>query len=357
MSGAPGERPQGAWTRRHLLGLRELSADEIRFVLDTAKGFSEISTRSIRKVPTLRGRVVVNLFYESSTRTRLSFSLAAQRLSADVLDFTKESSSTSKGETLIDTARNIEAMGVDVFVVRHSASGAPHVLSSKVQACVVNAGDGAHEHPTQALLDLFTIREKLGRIDGLHVAIVGDIAHSRVARSNIWGLTKLGARVTVVGPPTLVPARFQELGVEVCHDLDKVLPEVDVLNMLRIQRERQGGLSFPSLEEYTRLFGLNGRRLARCKKDVVVMHPGPLNRGIEITPDVADGPSSVILDQVSAGLAVRMATLFLVVQAKEQQQAAALAAQEPPPPPIEVAAPDAAAPVPSETPDPETASP
>ncbi|MCA8921610.1 MAG: aspartate carbamoyltransferase catalytic subunit [Planctomycetes bacterium] len=306
------EAPRAAWTRRDLLGLRELSAEEILSILDAAQGFADISTRSIRKVPTLRGRVVVNLFFEPSTRTRLSFSLAAQRLSADVLDFTTGSSSTVKGETLIDTAKNIEAMGVDVFVVRHSAPGAAAILSRNLEAAVVNAGDGAHEHPTQALLDLYTIRQKLGRFEGLHVAIVGDIGHSRVARSNIWGLLKLGAKVTVVGPPTLVPGRFAELGVEVSHDLDAVLPQVDVLNMLRIQRERQGTLNFPSSEEYTRLFGLTGERLKRAKPEVIVMHPGPINRGVEIAPEVADGPNSVILDQVAAGLAVRMAVLFLV---------------------------------------------
>jgi aspartate carbamoyltransferase catalytic subunit len=307
------DRPQVAWTRKHLLGLRELSKEELLAVLDTAKGFAELSTRSIRKVPTLRGRVVVNLFFEPSTRTRLSFSLAAQRLSADVLDFSKDSSSTSKGETLVDTARNIEAMGVDVFVVRHYAPGAAAVLARHLNASVVNAGDGAHEHPTQALLDCYTIRERLGRLEGVHVAIVGDISHSRVARSNIWALQKLGARVTVVGPPTLAPAAFTQLGVNVCHDLDEVLPELDVINMLRIQRERGGGgLNFPSVEEYSRLFGMNSRRLERCKPDVVVMHPGPLNRGVEITPDVADGKNSVILHQVASGLAVRMAVLFLV---------------------------------------------
>ncbi len=318
---AADDRPTVGWTRKHLLGLRELSAAELLAILDTAKGFAEISTRSIRKVPTLRGRVVVNLFYESSTRTRLSFSLAAQRLSADVLDFQKDGSSTAKGETLVDTARNIEAMGVDVFVVRHGAPGAAAVLARHLQASVVNAGDGAHEHPTQALLDVYTIRERLGRIEGVHVAIVGDIGHSRVARSNIWALTKLGAKVTVVGPPTLVPARFRDLGVDVCHDLDRVLPEVDVLNMLRIQRERQSHLNFPSIEEYSRLFGMTSRRLERAKPGVVVMHPGPLNRGVEISPEVADGPCSVILDQVAAGLAVRMAVLFLVSTgaAREQQ--------------------------------------
>ena len=310
--------PEVVWRRKHLLGLRDLSAAELTHILDTAAAFEDVSARSIRKAPTLLGRVVVNLFYEASTRTRLSFSLAAQRLSADVLDFTKDSSSTTKGETLADTARNIEAMGVDVFVLRHSAPGAAAVLARNLEtASVINAGDGAHEHPTQALLDLFTIRQRLGRIAGLHVAIVGDIAHSRVARSHIWALKTLGARVTVVGPPTLVPQRFEHLGVEVRHDLDGVLPEVDVLNMLRIQRERQSRLNIPSVAEYTRLFGLTSTRLRRAKPEVLVMHPGPINRGVEISPEVADGPHSVILQQVSAGLAVRMAVLFLVVTAAE----------------------------------------
>lgn len=320
MTGRRQDRPKANWTRRHLLGLKELSKDEILAVLDTARGFSEISKRSIRKVPTLRGRVVVNLFYENSTRTRLSFSLAAQRLSADVLDFTKGSSSTKKGETLIDTARNIEAMGVDCFVIRHPAAGAPHVLSRHLDACVVNAGDGAHEHPTQALLDLYTIREHTESFEGLRVAIVGDIGHSRVARSNIWGLQKLGAKVILVGPPTLVPSKFAQLGCEICHDIDDVIPRVDVLNMLRIQRERQGNLNFPSTQEYSRLFALTEKRLKRAKDNVVVMHPGPINRGVEISPEVADGPRSVVLQQVSAGVAVRMAVLFLVSGAKESSQ-------------------------------------
>jgi aspartate carbamoyltransferase catalytic subunit len=307
---APDERPR--WHRRHLLGLEDLSKEEIECVLDTAEGFREIGTRSVKKVPALRGRVVVNLFYEASTRTRISFSLAAQRLSADVLDFTKEGSSSEKGETLVDTAKNIEAMGVDVFVVRHAASGAPWNLARHLKTSVVNAGDGAHEHPTQGLLDIFTIRQAKGRVAGLEVAIVGDIAHSRVARSNIWGLLKLGAKVTVVGPSTLVPARFKELGVSVSHDLDAVLPRMDVINMLRIQRERQAGMSFPSVREYTRLFGLTTTRLKRAKPDVSIMHPGPMNRGVEIAPEVADGPHSLILKQVESGLAVRMAVLFLV---------------------------------------------
>jgi aspartate carbamoyltransferase catalytic subunit len=306
------EEARPRWTHRHLLGLEELSREEIELVLDTAQGFSEVSTRSVKKVPALRGRVVVNLFFEASTRTRVSFALAAQRLSADVVDFQKEGSSSEKGETLVDTAKNIEAMGVDIFVVRHEAAGAPWNVARHVKASVVNAGDGAHEHPTQGLLDIFTIRNAKGRVEGLEVAIVGDIAHSRVARSNIWGLLKLGAKVTVVGPSTLVPSRFRDLGVQVSHDLDAVLPKLDVINMLRIQRERQAGLAFPSIREYSRLFGLTRARLKKAKPDIAIMHPGPMNRGVEIAPEVADGPNSLILRQVASGLAVRMAVLFLV---------------------------------------------
>jgi aspartate carbamoyltransferase catalytic subunit len=304
------------WTRKHLLGMEELSADEIRHVLDTAEGFKEISTRSIKKAPALRGRVVVLLFFEASTRTSMSFNLAAQRLSADIMEFHSDASSVKKGETLVDTARNIEAMGVDIFVIRHSAAGAPHLLSHSVDACVINAGDGSHEHPTQGLLDMFTMREAKGRIEGLKVAIVGDISHSRVARSNLWGLTKLGAEVTLIGPPTQVPASLAGDRVKISYDIDSVLPEMDVVNMLRIQTERQGRNSFPSIREYSRLFGMNAERLARCKKDVLIMHPGPINRGVEITSDVADGPSSAVLQQVTNGVAVRMAVMYLVAGAK-----------------------------------------
>jgi aspartate carbamoyltransferase catalytic subunit len=300
------------WNKRDLLTIEDLSADEITHILDTAETFKDVCTRSVEKVPALRGRVVVNLFFEDSTRTRMSFGLAASRLSADVLEFSAKASSLSKGETLIDTAKNIEAMGVDAIVIRHSASGAPHLLAKHVNVPVVNAGDGQHEHPTQALLDIFTMRETKGRIKGLKVAIVGDIAHSRVARSNIWGLTKLGAEVILVGPSTLLPAAFKSLGVTISHSLDDVLPQVDVINMLRVQRERITSNVFPSVEEYTRLFGLNGERLARAKRDLLVMHPGPINRGVELTSDVADGPNSAILRQVTNGLAVRMAVLFLV---------------------------------------------
>jgi aspartate carbamoyltransferase catalytic subunit len=303
------------WTRKHLFTLGELSQDEILHVLDTAQNFQEVSTRSIKKVPALRGRVVVNMFFEESTRTRMSFTLAAQRLSADVIDFSAKLSSTTKGESLRDTARNIEAMGVDIMVLRHSAAGAPQHVAQAVNCCVVNAGDGQHAHPTQGLLDLFTIREKKGRIAGLNVAIVGDIAHSRVARSNLDGLLKLGAKVTFVGPPTLAPKAFAELGARVTNDLDSILPEMDVINMLRIQQERITSSVFPSTREYVRLFGMNTARLAKCKPDVLIMHPGPVNRGIELAADVADGPQSSILRQVTNGLAVRMAVLFLCQQA------------------------------------------
>ncbi len=300
------------WTRKDLVGLDGLSAEELELIFETADGFGEVSTRSVKKVPALRGKVIVNLFFEVSTRTRISFELAGARLSADVINFTGSSSSTLKGETLNDTARNIEAMGVDIVVLRHPCSGAAFQLSRVLSASVVNAGDGAHEHPTQGLLDIFTIRQKLGRIAGLKVAIVGDIGHSRVARSNIWGLQKLGAEVYVVGPPTLVPRGLAKMGVKVSHHLDDILPEIDVFNMLRIQRERQDRGLFPTLREYSRLFGLNGDRMRHVKPDALILHPGPVNRGVEITPDVADGSQSVILDQVTNGLAIRMAVLYLV---------------------------------------------
>jgi aspartate carbamoyltransferase catalytic subunit len=301
--------------RKHLLTLEELSADEIRFVLDTADSFKEVSTRSIKKVPALRGRVVVNAFWEDSTRTRTSFSLAAQRLSADLIDFSEKGSSVSKGETLIDTARNIEAMGIDIIVVRHPAAGAAEVLSRTVKCSIVNAGDGAHEHPTQGLLDLYTIRERFGKIEGLKVAIVGDIANSRVARSNLWGLTKLGAEVILVGPATLLPRAFEQLGAKVVNNFDDVIGQVDVINMLRVQFERIKSSQFPSVREFTSMFGLTWDRFQRCKKDVFIMHPGPMNRGVEIQSDIADGPQSGILTQVTNGLAVRMAVLYLVTQA------------------------------------------
>ncbi|MEI7766756.1 MAG: aspartate carbamoyltransferase catalytic subunit [Phycisphaerae bacterium] len=307
------------WTRPHLLDLESLSLAEINAILDTARSLKEVSTRSIKKVPALRGKVVANLFFEDSTRTKTSFSLAAQRLSADVLDFSVSTSSVSKGETLQDTARNIEAMGVDAIVVRHRNSGAPHLLAQVVGCSVINAGDGCHEHPTQGLLDIFTIQETMtqrGRqLAGLKVVIVGDISNSRVARSNIWGLTKMGAQVTVVGPATLCPRTFESFGVKVSHDLDAVLPQADVVNMLRVQFERLTSSAFPSLREYTKSFGLTSDRLATCKPDIMVLHPGPMNRGLEISTAVADGPQSVILTQVTNGLAVRMAVLYLCVGA------------------------------------------
>src|SRR3954471_23329663 len=304
------------WTHKHLLAVEELSADDIRYVLNTADGFKEVSTRSVKKVPALRGQVMVNLFFEDSTRTRTSFALAAQRMSADIIDFSEKNSSTNKGETLIDTARNIEAMGVDIVVIRHSAAGAAHLLARSIKSSVINAGDGAHEHPTQGLLDLYTIRERFGKVAGLKVAIVGDIVNSRVARSDLWGLTKLGAEVILVGPPTLLPRAFEKMapGVRVEHDFDAVVGEVDVINMLRVQFERIKSSQFPSVREFTRFFGLTWDRFQRCKKDVFVMHPGPMNRGIEIQSDIADGPQSGILTQVTNGLAVRMAVLYLVSQ-------------------------------------------
>src|SRR5271154_3496550 len=304
-----------AWTRKHLLSLESLSAEELEVILNSAQGFREVSTRSVKKVPALRGRVVVNAFFEDSTRTRTSFTLAASRLSADVVDFSEKGSSVSKGEPPTDTAGNIEAMGVDVIVLRHRAAGAAEVLSRAVRCSVVNAGDGAHEHPTQGLLDLFTIRERFGKIAGLKVAIVGDIVNSRVARSNLWGLKKLGAEVILVGPPTLLPRAFESLGARCVHDFDSVIAEVDVINMLRVQFERIQSSQFPSVREFTRLFGLHSERFSRCKPDVFVMHPGPMNRGIEISSDIADGPQSGILTQVTNGLAVRMAVLYLVTQA------------------------------------------
>ncbi len=310
------------WPHKHLLGLQDLSAADILFALQTAVGFLEVSTRSVKKVPALRGKVVANLFMEDSTRTRSSFTLAASRLSADVIDLSGKGSSISKGETLRDTGRNIEAMGIDAIVCRHPLSGAAVQLSRAVNCSVVNAGDGQHEHPTQGLLDIFTIARQLGRTDfdltGITVAIVGDIAHSRVARSNLYGLLKLGATVVLVGPPTLLPRTFADLGCELSYSLDDVLDRVDVLNMLRIQFERLTSQAFPSVREYATFFGLTTKRLARAKPDVVVMHPGPINRGIELDSQVADGPNSVILSQVSHGLAVRMAVLYLVSGAKHQ---------------------------------------
>ena len=301
-----------SWTKKHLLDIESLTADEINTVLDTARGFKAVGERAIKKVPALRGKTVVNLFVEPSTRTRISFELAAQRLSADIVNFSAEASSFKKGETLKDTALNLEALNADFIIIRHSASGAPHFLSRVVKAHVINAGDGAHEHPTQALLDAFTIREKKGRIAGLNVTILGDILYSRVARSDIWALTKLGANVTVCGPSTLVPKNFEKMGCKVTHDVDEAIRNADVINLLRIQHERQRATMFPSIGEYTQLFGLNKARFANTKPDALIMHPGPINRGVEIDSEIADCPRSVILEQVTNGLAVRMAVLFLV---------------------------------------------
>jgi aspartate carbamoyltransferase catalytic subunit len=299
------------WNRKDLLGLRELSAGEINFILETADAFKQVGTREIKKVPALRGKTLINFFIEPSTRTRTSFELAAFRLSADVINISATTSSLTKGETLKDTARNLEALHADILVLRHSSAGAPQFLAERLKSSVINAGDGAHEHPTQGLLDIFTIREKRGKIDNLHVVIVGDILFSRVARSNIFGLTKLGARVTLVGPSTLVPREFEKLGVTVSNDIDQVLPDADVVNLLRIQHERQRKEYFPGIGEYTTLFGLTKERAKSLKPDCLVMHPGPINRGVEIDSEVADGLQSVILDQVTNGLAVRMAVLYL----------------------------------------------
>src|SRR6188768_1093371 len=311
------------WSRKHLLDIESLSADEITTVLDTAKAFKAVGERAIKKVPALRGKTVVNLFVEPSTRTRISFELAAQRLTADVINFTAEASSLKKGETLKDTAKNLEAMNADIIIIRHSASGAPHFLARFLNASVINAGDGAHEHPTQALLDTFTILEKKGKIAGLNVTILGDILYSRVARSNIWALTKLGAKVTLCGPSTLVPKIFEQMGCRVTHNVDEAIRHADIINLLRIQHERQRKSMFPSLGEYTSLFGLNKARLEKTKPDALIMHPGPINRGVEIDSEIADCSRSVILEQVTNGLAVRMAVLFLVTGGAHQMNQSA----------------------------------
>ena len=300
------------WTKKDLLDLYDLSRDEILHILNTAEEFKKVSQRNVKKVPALRGRTVVNLFVEPSTRTRVSFELAEQRLSADIINMNADVSSFRKGETLLDTLKNIQALQADIVVIRHQATGAPNFLARELNMGVVNAGDGAHSHPTQALLDIFTMREKKGRIEGLNVVIVGDILHSRVARSNVWGLIKLGANVTFAGPATLVPREFEKIGVRVCHNLKDALAEADVINLLRIQLERQQRGYFPSLGEYSRFFGIHPETLRYIKRDALIMHPGPINRGVEIDSAVADGPQSVILEQVTNGLAVRMAVLFLV---------------------------------------------
>jgi aspartate carbamoyltransferase catalytic subunit len=298
--------------RKDLLGIKELSVEEINLILDTAAGFKDVLGRDIKKVPTLRGRTAVNLFFEPSTRTRTSFELAAKRLSTDVINFSVPTSSVVKGESLIDTALTVQALGADFIIIRHSSSGVPHLLAKKLMASVINAGDGTNEHPTQALLDAFTIREKKGKIKGLKIAIVGDITHSRVAKSNIYCLKKLGAKVRLIGPPTLIPNEIKGMGIDIFHDMEAGLKDVDVLMTLRIQMERQGKGFFPSTEEYSRNWGLTSERLSLAKDDAVVMHPGPMNRGIEITSEVADGPNSLILDQVTNGLAVRMAVMYLL---------------------------------------------
>jgi aspartate carbamoyltransferase catalytic subunit len=297
---------------KDLLGIEQLTPEEITLILDTAEGFKEVSERPIKKVPTLRGQLVVNLFMEASTRTRVSFEIAEKRLSADTLNFSASGSAVEKGETLIDTAKTLMAMHPDMIVIRHRHAGAPKMLAERLPVAIINAGDGAHEHPTQALLDAFTIRERLGRLEGINVSIVGDIAHSRVVRSNIHLLTKMGANLTLAGPPTLMPVEVEKMGVRVVHTLDEALEGADVVMMLRIQLERQGLLNFPSLREYYNYFGLTASRLKKAKEGVVVMHPGPMNRGVEIASDVADGPFSVILDQVTNGVATRMAVLYLL---------------------------------------------
>ena len=301
------------FNHKDLLSMEDLSVGDIELILNTADSLREISLREIKKVPTLRGKSVVHFFYEPSTRTRTSFEMAAKRLSADTMGLSATGSSVVKGETLVDTARNLQAMNPDLIVLRHPSSGAPRLLAREVKACVINAGDGIHEHPTQALLDLYTIREKKGCIEGLDVAIIGDIAHSRVARSNIIGLRKMGARVTVSGPPTMMPYQAESLGVRVVHDPAEAVRDKDVVMMLRIQLERESRVQFPSLREYATHFGLNRERMKGAKPDAIIMHPGPMNRGVEIASEVADGPYSVILEQVANGVAVRMALLYLLI--------------------------------------------
>ena len=304
---------------KHILGIKDLTAEEITFILETADSFKEINTRNIKKVPTLRGKTVVNLFFEASTRTRTSFEIAGKRLSADTVNISASSSSVVKGETLEDTAQNIEAMHPDIIVMRHSASGACDYLAERLNCSVINAGDGTHEHPSQALLDAFTMRQHKGKIAGLTVAIAGDVAHSRVVRSNIYCLNKLGARVKIAGPRTMLPPGLEQLGCEVYSNLEDAITDADCIMMLRIQRERQGKTLIPSLREYSRFFGLNDDKLKLAKPDAIVMHPGPMNRGVEISSSVADGQQNVILDQVENGVAVRMALLYLVAGGEKLQ--------------------------------------
>lgn len=301
-----------ALSSRHLLRLQGMPKEDITKILDTAISFKEILNRPIKKVPTLQGKTIVNLFFENSTRTRTSFELAERRLSADVLSFAASSSSVTKGETLKDTARNIEAMKIDMVVIRHNAAGTADFLSKVINANIINAGDGQHEHPTQGLLDMYTLREKFGKLEGLHVCIVGDVLHSRVARSNIFGLQTMGAKVSVCGPATLLPRGIEQLGVDVYHHIDDILPKVDALNVLRIQMEREAGGYFPSLREFHRYFGVTKERLDRAGKPITILHPGPINRDVELSADVADGPHSVILEQVLNGVAIRMAVLYLL---------------------------------------------
>ncbi|MCK4396272.1 aspartate carbamoyltransferase catalytic subunit [candidate division WOR-3 bacterium] len=305
--------------RKDLLGIEELSRKEIETILKTAESLKEISERAIKKVPYLRGKTVVNLFFEASTRTLASFALAENRLSADSFNLSSSSSSVLKGETLLDTARNLEAMKIDFVVIRHSMPGAAHFIAKRLEASVINAGDGTHEHPTQALLDLLSLKEKFGKIKGKKVLIVGDILHSRVARSNIWALKKMGAVVSVCGPPTLMPYKMEDMGVKVFYDLNEAIPDKDVIYVLRIQRERQTGGLLPSLREYIELYGITLERLEKAKKDVVIMHPGPINRGVELDPRVADGKHSIILEQVTNGVAVRMAILYLLSGGKSAE--------------------------------------
>ena len=302
--------------QKDLLGIKEISVEDITLILETAAGFKDVLGRDIKKVPTLRGKTAVNLFFEPSTRTRTSFELAAIRLSTDVINFSVPTSSVVKGESLIDTALTVQALGADFIILRHPSAGVPHLLARKLRASVINAGDGANEHPTQALLDAFTIQEKKGGIEGLDIAIVGDIMHSRVAKSNIYSLTKLGAKIRLIGPPTLIPREMEKIGVGVFHSIEEGLKDVDVVMMLRIQMERQGKGFFPSTEEYSKNWGLTPERLSLAKDDAIVMHPGPMNRGIEIASEIADGPQSVILEQVTNGLAVRMAVMYLLAGVK-----------------------------------------
>ena len=312
------KKKRASWVHKDLLGLEYLSKEDIELLLDTASSFREILDRKIKKVPALRGKTVVNLFYEPSTRTRVSFEVAAKRLSADVINIAVESSSVRKGETLNDTGKNIEALKADIIVVRHNCSGAANMLGRNVNISVINAGDGWHEHPTQALLDMFTLRKKLGKLEGLNVSIVGDIAHSRVARSNMWGLTKFGANVTVCAPKMLIPSGIEKMGVKVTDNIDEALKEADAINVLRMQFERDSMEAFPSQLEYFKNFGVTEDRLKKAKKNIIVMHPGPINRGVEISSGVADGQNSVILEQVTNGIAVRMAVLFWVSQVRDK---------------------------------------